>query len=123
MNAKQRKTIAARIVAIATAHGAAVETHGPLPRHPGITVDATFPDVMVSIDVDDLHRGGLMANWHRARRPLAFAPFDSVNECHRMKATQYRPNAEAFFEAFERAAQAVASGAAFDDNWSKPART
>lgn len=121
MNKKQRIEIVARLSTIAVRHGANVtmeeERFG---RKRSIYFGAKFPHVNVSIDIDDLHKGGLLSCWYGAKRPLAFGVFDSVNEVHRCKATMYRPDAESFYEAFERACAAIVSGAAFDDSWVKP---
>lgn len=112
MNKRERTIIAHRLLAIAERHGAIVEID--LDRSwRSIHFLARFPLVHVSIDIDNLHRGGLLASWHRAEQPLALAPFDSVNECHRHKATQYRDSASEFYPAFEHACAAVADSSAF----------
>lgn len=128
MNAKQRKQIADRIVAIATAAGGTVvvtprERTG-IGRMLSTQVDVTFPDVRVDIPVDGLHGGGLCAHWHGATRPLKDGPCGMANPYHRAKSTLCGGTAESFLAMFELAAKAVQSGDAFDDDWKPvPLRT
>lgn len=118
MNRKQRIEIATRLSKIAAERGAKVTIREDDPRWRNVMVEADFDSVQVSIDVDDKLGVGLCAHWYGAKRPLRHIPaFDSVNECHRRKATQYRPGILIFYRDFEAACDAVKSGAAFDDSW------
>lgn len=111
MNKKQREAIANRLCEIARQAGAIVDVcHGSKVA----VFSADFPDVSVSVDINDLHKGGLMAHWYMAKRDLRMGTwFDSINECHKRKATLYRGNAEYFYTAFEYACDAVSSREAF----------
>ena len=114
MNRRQRIAIAAKLSEIIISHGGKCIIEEDKAAYHCTHVAGEFKDVRVSIDVDNLHHGGLMANWHQASRKLLPWPFDSINEVHRSKATQYRNNADDFYEAFEEACSAVESGSAFD---------
>lgn len=126
MNKAQRKAIAARLKEIAERHGGMVRVDHEierlgLARRRSIRMEFEFRHVRASTNIDDLHRGGILINWFYASRPLAIpGPFNSVNDCHRGKATMYEDSAEQMYPAFERACSAVADGSAFDDSW-KPA--
>jgi hypothetical protein len=121
MDRRKRKEIAARLVEIATSYGAVAKAVEDQAIHRSIRVDAAFETINVSIDVDDLHGGGLLGCWYQATKPLSLAaPFNSVNEVHRHKATLYRSNVSMFYSAFRRACAAVADGSAFDETWVKP---
>lgn len=113
MNAKQRRALAYRLADIAKAHCG----HWTLEEIKGsrcTTFEARWNAVFVSVDIDDIHGGGLFAAWYGATRPLADSSvFDSVNPYHRRKASLYRDNAAAFLEAFAEACAAVADGSAF----------
>lgn len=110
MNKATRTALAKQLAEIAGNAGAVVTiTHGSRDCY----VNCEFADVSVSFDLDNLHRGGILASWYRASKPLALRPFDSVNECHRHKATLYRDDAASFIAAFTTACAAVADGSAF----------
>lgn len=86
MKLADRMKIARECGAIATAHGASVEI---LPRGIGgereTLVTLKWPELSASFDVGD---GGVLVSFFDAKRALAdHLIFDSVNPCHRRKAT------------------------------------
>ena len=77
-------------------------------------LDVTFPNVRCAIDLDNLFKGGILAHWYGATLDLESGYwFDSVNEHHRHKATQYGDNDIEFTHKFGQACRAIASGKAF----------
>lgn len=105
MNKKQREDIGRELEEIATANGADARTEHD--SRSAMFV-AGWPDVSVSVDIDDLFKGGMMAHFHGARRDLVMGPwFDSINTCHRHKATLYRPTRLEFMMAFRKTCEAI----------------
>jgi hypothetical protein len=111
MKKAERVAIAKTLTDIAERHGAAVEvTHGPR----NSTVDCEFPDVSISLDLDRLLDGGIMAHWYGAKRDLVVTPaVDSVNPCHHRKATVYAPTSALFIARFTSGCELIANGGAF----------
>lgn len=112
---QQRKAIALRLAEIATKHGATVEIDDEGPYHVrNVHVDCRFPEIAVSFDVDDLFKGGILANWYGAKRDLRHHRlFDSINTIHFSKATTFRPDVESFAQWFDEACAAVVRGDVF----------
>lgn len=108
MNKATRVKLADQIATIAQGATVTVEHSGRFTR-----VECFFHDVAVSIDLDHLLDGGILAHWYRAQRDLAPGPFDSINTAHRRKATQYGRDAASFLAKFEHACRAVTTGEAF----------
>lgn len=113
MNKKARMALASRIKSIAEEHGAKVEIED-CPEHRCAHVDCKFPDVSISMDIDSIFNGGQMAHWYGAKRHLRMTyAVDSVNECHRHKATMFAQTEEFFIERFAQGCKMIASGEAF----------
>lgn len=107
----EREKLASCLGRVASAAGAAVTiSHEPRTTR----VECVFSEVSVSFDIDGALGGGILASWYGAKRPLAGGFwFDSVNERHRRKATQYGGDDISFGQKFGQACRAVASGRAF----------
>lgn len=113
MNKQQREAIAENLAAIVRRHGGTPVIGSEFDGPRELRFEAHFPEVSVSMDIDDTFNGGILASWYGAKRNLHWRAFDSVNECHFRKATQYRPTAEDFAAAFDRTCGMVADGSAF----------
>lgn len=103
MNKIRFREIVSTLMGIAATNGAAWEVEDD-------AFIARFPDVAVTVFVDD---GPIGAHWHSASRDLAPAPFDSINDVHKRKATQWRKDWPAMFSALEQSCAAIADGTAF----------
>lgn len=115
MNRKTREDIAEKIARIAARHGAIAVDIDENGKSAMVTV--TFEHVSCSMDIDSLHKGGILCSFYGASKPLRPVPsFDSINTCHYHKATLYRATAHAFLSAFEQACAAISDGSAFGED-------
>lgn len=103
MNKARFREIISTLKNIATSNGAACEVEDD-------AFIARFPDVAMTVFVDG---GPIGAHWHSASRDLAPAPFDSINDVHKRKATQWRDDWPALFSALEQSCATVVDGTAF----------
>lgn len=117
MNAKQRRALADRLIAIAT-HAGAAASRVDLTR--SIDLRFVFPTgaecVIWLRDSPGCH------HWSTRNRYFDPLPFNSVNDYHRGKATGYGQGVESFVHDFEGACLAVKTGWAFDDQWQPKVR-
>jgi len=111
MNLSSRIKIAEMLARIARNVGGA-ET-GISHERGSTYVRCRFPAVRVSFDIDDKLQGGILASWHGADRDLSPLAFDSVNECHKRKATLYGADLNSFAHKFDRACRMVKDGRAY----------
>ena len=103
MNKARFREIVGKLKGIAAAKGATAEVEED-------AFIARFQDVAFSVFVDD---GPIGVHWHSAKRDLAPAPFDSINDVHKRKATQWRDDWPSLFSALESSCAAVVDGTAF----------
>jgi hypothetical protein len=111
VNKATRLAITKTISDIAAHHGATVEV---IHDARSTTIDCVFPEVAISFDLDGLFDGGILAHWYGAKRDLVVTPaVDSVNPCHRRKATAFAPTADLFIARFTAGCELISNGGAF----------
>lgn len=111
MNKATRLALTKTLSDIAERHGAAVEV---IHDARSTTIDCVFPGVSIAFDLDGLFDGGILAHWYGAERDLVVTPaVDSVNPCHRRKATVFAPTADLFIARFTAGCELIANGGAF----------
>jgi hypothetical protein len=113
MNKNARMAVATQLRRVLEIHDAEVFIDDePLYRSTHVT--AVFPGVVsVSLDIDDLHKGGALASWHSAKGKLSPAVFPGVNPYHHHKATSYCTSFAAMVEHLDQIGAAIVDGRAF----------
>lgn len=100
MRLKDRQALADQCAAIAARHGAEVEIlpRGILGTEHETLVRLEFADIGVSFDIGGCLAPGVLVHFYGAKRDLKHhAVFDSINECHRRKATTWNDDSGPVF--------------------------